>query len=104
MTFVSGADAGHLAAFCADGDSKDDVVFYSPSGLSPFAGNFDGDVSGGYGLDDLFVYAPGSGSDDMWWGGSRTDFGTAASAKGLAPAPMSASYGYDVAGLRSSSR
>mgnify|MGYP001247251502 CR=1 FL=1 len=58
---------------------------------------FDGD-----GKDDLFAYSP-TGADTMWWGTGRSGFGKTAGQIGLtAQSTMTAGYAYGSDGLRRS--
>ena len=62
----------------------------------PAAGDFDGD-----GKDDALLYRPGAHSDSMYWGTSRSNFGTNSAHIGLANQnARSWDYAYDGDGLR----
>ena len=108
-----------------DGDGKDDALLYGPGSggdflwwgsasrsnfnssnekvltmdsslYEPAAGDFDGD-----GKDDALLYRPGAHSDSMYWGTSRSNFGTNSAHIGLANQnARSWDYAYDGDGLR----
>jgi hypothetical protein len=51
--------------------SSNDTALSISGNATPLAGNYDGDT-----FDDILFYTPGSVTDQLWWGTLRPLFGT----------------------------